>query len=65
MLSSPLAKGVLGGIAAYGISRMLGGGHHHGGLFGGHHHGGFFEGPDVDDFFEEGFGDFGGDFGDD
>jgi hypothetical protein len=39
MLSSPLAKGVLGGIAAYGLSRMLGGGHHRGGLFGGHHHG--------------------------
>ena len=36
MLSSPLAKGVLGGIAAYGLSRMLGG-KHHGGLFGGHH----------------------------
>lgn len=64
MLSSPLAKGVLGGIAAYGISRMLGGGHHHRGhgLFGSHHrhghrHGGF----EGDDFFEgddEGF--FGG-----
>src|SRR5215210_2533314 len=27
MLNSPLAKGVLGGIAAYGVSRMLGGGH--------------------------------------
>ena len=38
MLRSPLAKGVLGGIAAYGLSRMLGGGHHRGGLFG-HHHG--------------------------
>jgi hypothetical protein len=69
MLSSPLAKGVLGGIAAYGVSRMLGGhhGHHHG-----HHrhgyHGGFFdlEGPEFggDDFVEGGFGDFGGDEGD-
>ncbi len=39
LLSSPLAKGVLGGIAAYGLSRMLGGGHHRGGLFAGHHHG--------------------------
>ena len=65
MLSSPLAKGVLGGIAAYGLSRMLGGSRHHGGLFGGHHrrhgHGGF----EVDDIFEGGddegfFG--GGDF---
>ena len=62
MLSSPLAKGALGGIAAYGLSRMLGGGHHRGGLFGGHHghrrhgHGHGFE---VDDLFE---GDF---FGDD
>ena len=58
MLSSPLAKGVLGGIAAYGISRLLGGGHH-----GGHHrrrhghgHGGF----EIDDLFEGG-GFFGGD----
>jgi hypothetical protein len=57
MLSSPLAKGVLGGIAAYGISRLLGGGHH-----GGHHrrrhghgHGGF----EIDDLFEGG-GFFGG-----
>lgn len=55
MLSSPLAKGVLGGIAAYGASRMLGGGHH------GHHrrhgrHGGF----EADDLFEGG-GFFGGD----
>jgi hypothetical protein len=55
LLSSPLAKGVLGGIAAYGLSRMLGGGHR-GGLFGGHHHhrrhghGGF----DADDLFEGG-----------
>jgi len=72
MLSSPLAKGVLGGIAAYGLSRMLGGhgGHHHGGLFGGHHghrhgHGGFFEGPELNDFVGGDFGDFGGDFDDD
>jgi hypothetical protein len=62
MLSSPLAKGVLGGIAAYGLSRILGGGHHRGGLFGGHHghrrhgHGHGFE---VDDLFEGDF--FGGD----
>ncbi|HZY57564.1 MAG TPA: hypothetical protein VFE09_07190 [Rubrobacteraceae bacterium] len=53
LLRSPLAKGVLGGIAAYGLSRMLGGGHR-GGLFGGHHHhrrhghGGF----EADDLFE-------------
>ncbi len=67
LMSSPLAKGVLGGIAAYGVSRMLGGGHRSHGLFGGHHrsrrgHGFFdFEGPEmdlgVDDVFE---GDFGG-----
>jgi len=39
MMSSPLAKGVLGGIAAYGVSRMLGGGHRKShGLFGGGHH---------------------------
>jgi len=73
MLNSPLAKGVLGGIAAYGVSRMLGGHHssHHSLFGGGHHHrhghhgGGFFdfEGPDlgVDDMFEGDFGDFGGD----
>lgn len=72
LMSSPLAKGILGGIAAYGVSRMLGGGHRSHGLFGGGHHHrrhghGFFdfEGPDmdlgVDDVFE---GDFGG-FGDD
>ena len=35
MLSSPLAKGALGGIAAFGISRMLSGGGDGGGLFGG------------------------------
>ncbi len=68
ILSNPLAKGVLGGIAAYGLSRMLGGRGHHG-LFGGHHHGhhrghGGFE---LDDLFEggdeyfEGGGFFGGD----
>lgn len=67
LLSSPLAKGVLGGIAAYGISRLLGSQHsssHHreSGLFGGHHghrrhgHGGFgfddlFEGGDNEQFF--------------
>jgi hypothetical protein len=73
MLSSPLAKGVLGGIAAYGVSRMLGGGHHssgHGGLFGGHHghshgrrhgHGGFFEGPEFEDLVGGDFGGFEGD----
>ena len=62
MLNSPLAKGVLRGIAAYSVSRMLGG--HHG-----RHHrrhgGGFFdfEGSDLgfDDIFEGDFGDFGGD----
>src|SRR5215210_8695661 len=72
MLSSPLAKGVLGGIAAYGLSRMLGG-KHHGGLFGGHrhhrrgHHGfegdDLFEGGDEGGFF--GGGDEGGFFGGD
>lgn len=77
IMGSPLAKGVLGGIAAYGISRLLGGhhssGHHQsGGLFGGHRshrrhgHGGF----EADDLFEGGddegfFGDGGGFFGDD
>lgn len=63
IMGSPLAKGVLGGIAAYGIARLLGGHHgssQHGGLFGGHHghrrhghshgHGGF----EVDDLFEGG-----------
>src|SRR5215213_5417518 len=62
MLSSPLAKGVLGGIAAYGLSRMLGG-KQHGGLFGGHHHhrrG--HHGFEVDDLFE-GRDDEGGFFG--
>jgi hypothetical protein len=59
MLSSPLAKGVLGGIAAYGLSRILGGGHHRGGLFGGHRRHGHGRGFEVDDLFE---GDF---FGDD
>ena len=60
MLSSPLAKGVLGGIAAYGVSRMLGGGHHHRPH---RHHGGFFEfeGPEIelgaDDLIEGDFGD--------
>ena len=71
VLSSPLAKGVLGGIAAYGVSRMLGGGHGHGLFGGGHHHRrhghGFFdfEGPEmdlgVDDAFEGDFGSFGED----
>src|SRR5215211_7543222 len=56
MLSSPLAKGVLGGIAAYGLSRMLGG-KHHGGLFGGqhrHHRHGHHGGFELDDLFEGG-----------
>ena len=46
MLSSPLAKGVLGGIAGAGLMRMLGGGHHYGGggLFGAPHIGGYFGG---------------------
>jgi hypothetical protein len=39
MLGSPMAKGILGGIAGAGLMRMLGGGGHHhyggGGLFGG------------------------------
>jgi hypothetical protein len=35
ILSSPWAKGALGGIAAYGAARMLGGGSGGGGLFGG------------------------------
>lgn len=74
MMSSPLAKGVLGGIAAYGVSHMLGGGHRksHGLFGGGHHrshgHGFFdFEGPEMelgaDDMIEGDFGevDFGGD----
>jgi len=61
MLSSPLAKGVLGGIAAYGLSRMLGG-KHHGGLFGGHrHHRRGHHGFEGDDLFEG--GDEGGFFG--
>lgn len=39
MLNSPWAKGAVGGIAAFGLARMLGGGGH--GLFGGGgHHGG-------------------------
>ena len=58
--------GGLGGIAAYGVSRMLGGGHHHRSRHRGH---GFFdfEGPEMnlgtDDAFEGDFGemDFGGD----
>ncbi len=66
MLSNPLAKGVLGGIAAYGVSRMLGGGHHHRSRHRGH---GFFDfgGPEMnlgtDDAFEGDFGemDSGGD----
>ena len=63
MPSSPLAKGVLGGIAAYGLSRMLGG-RHHGGLFGGHHshHRRGHHGSEVDDLFEGG-DDEGGFFG--
>lgn len=54
VLGSPLAKAALGGIAAFGISRLLGGGAAHGGgllrgghgsrLFGGEHGGGFFGG---------------------
>ncbi len=60
MLSNPLAKGVLGGIAAYGLSRLLGGAHH-GGNHRGHHghsrHG--YGGFEVDDLFEGG-GFFGG-----
>jgi hypothetical protein len=53
MLSSPLAKGVLGGIAAYGLSRLMGGGHHSGDHRRGRHghsrhgHGGF----EFDDLF--------------
>ena len=72
MLNSPLAKGVLGGIAAYGVSRMLSSGHRSHSLFGGGHHHrhhghGFFdfEGPGmglgVDDVFEGDFGDLGDD----
>lgn len=74
MLSNPIAKGVLGGIAAYGVSRMMGGGHKSHGLFGGHkshhrsHHGGGFfdvEGPEMelgmDDMVEGDFGFGGGD----
>ena len=62
MLSSPLAKGVLGGIAAYGLSRMLSG-KHHGGLFGGHrHHRRGHHGFEGDDLFEGG-DDEGGFFG--
>lgn len=50
MLSNPWAKGALGGIAAYGAARLLGGGGlfggggHGGGLFGGGEHGGGFFG---------------------
>jgi hypothetical protein len=72
MLNSPLAKGVLGGIAAYGVSRMLSSGHRSHSLFGGGHHHrhhghGFFdfEGPGmglgVDDVFEGDIGDLGDD----
>ncbi len=76
MLSSPLAKGVLGGIAGAGLMRMLGGGHHYGGsgLFGVPHMGGYFGGGmgGMDEMYDEGYeegledaygGDFGGDFG--
>lgn len=41
MLGSPVARGVLGGIAAYGLSRMLGGRHRR------HHSGGFFGAPMI------------------
>ncbi len=77
MLSSPVAKGVMGGIAAYGLSRMLGGGGHHygGGFFGGAPMmmggmgGGFFGGGMGDEMYEEGYEEAvedmgGGDFGD-
>lgn len=70
-MNSPLTEGVLGGIAAYGVSRMLGGHRSHGLFSGGHHHRrhghGFFdlEGPEMDlgadDVFEGDFGDFGDD----
>ena len=49
MLSSPMAKGILGGIAGAGLMRMLGGGHHYhgGGLFGAPMMGGYFGGGPV------------------
>lgn len=58
IMGSPMTKGVLGGIAAYGISRLLGGrqgSSHRGGRHGhrSHGHGGF----EFDDIFEGGFGD--------
>lgn len=34
-LGNPVAKGVMGGIAAYGLSRLIGGGGHNSGLLGG------------------------------
>lgn len=39
-LGSPVAKGVMGGIAAYGLSRLIGGGSHGGGLINGASSGG-------------------------
>jgi hypothetical protein len=76
MLGSPMAKGVLGGIAAAGLMNMLTGPHYYsGGLFGAPGMGGFFGGGPMfggygfgegyeegyEEGLEEGFeGDFGG-----
>jgi hypothetical protein len=75
MLSSPMAKGVLGGIAAAGLMNMLTGPHYYsGGLFGAPGMGGFFGagpmfggygfGEGYEEGYEEGLEDgFEGDFG--
>ena len=65
MLGSPLAKGIMGGIAGAGLMRMLGGGHHYGGsgFFGAPGMGGYFGGGPVfgggmggmDEMYEEGY----------
>jgi hypothetical protein len=66
MLGSPMAKGVLGGIAATGLMNMLTGPHYYsGGLFGAPDMGGFFGGGPMFGGYEEGLevgfeGDFGG-----
>ena len=75
MMGSPLAKGIIGGIAAAGLTRALTGGHHYhgGGFFGaGPIFGGGFGGypgemyeESYEEGYEEAVEDFGGgDFGD-
>jgi hypothetical protein len=74
MLGSPMATGILGGIAAAGLMNMLAGPHYYsGGLFGAPVMGGFFGGYGFGEGYEDGYeegleegfeGDFGGgDFG--